>query len=100
MFCFILRFKSQNEIYFSGIPVLYIDYAAIWNFHNVIPNECANITKRLTNSKSKLEEEFLTTCYDLIRNFTVQFSFKSLTFTVRKKDKNVCLSRNKNEIYE
>nr|XP_022288797.1 uncharacterized protein LOC111100913 isoform X2 [Crassostrea virginica] len=65
------------------IPLLYIQYAVIWNFHNIIPNECANITVRLNNSKSTLEEDFLKPCDTLNLNFTVRFTFETLTFTVK-----------------
>lgn len=99
MFCFIRRSKSQDEFFFSDIPLLYIQYAVIWNFHNIIPNECANITVRLNNSKSTLEEDFLKPCDTLNLNFTVRFTFETLTFTVRKtRDKNVWPSRCTDEI--
>ena len=69
---------------FSVIPVLHIEYDAIWSFQNVIPKACTNITIRLNSSKNTLEEAFLEQCEVLIDNYTVQFTYMVLAFQVRK----------------
>ena len=75
---------TQNVILFSEIPVLHIEYDAIWSFQNVLPKACANITIRLNSSKNTLEEAFLEQCKLLINNYTVQFHYMVLAFKVRK----------------
>lgn len=76
---FILCFKI-----IIGIPDLYIEYAAIWRFYNVIPNNCANITIQLNNAENMLEEAFSKACQYLFENLTVHFTFETLAFTVTK----------------
>lgn len=90
------NFETSN-IFLSGIPLLYIEYAAIWRFHNVIPNDCANITIRLNNSKSITEEAFSKACKYLVPNFTVHVTFETVVFEVRNTSRirNVCISRYK-----
>ncbi|XP_078336581.1 uncharacterized protein LOC111100916 isoform X2 [Crassostrea virginica] len=63
------------------VPVLYIEYAAIWKFQ-IIPYTCANMIIRLNNSENTLEEEFSKECKKLIKNFTVHFTFETLAFSV------------------
>ena len=73
-------------IFFLGIPLLHIEYAAIWSVHNVLPSTCSNMIERLKNSKNTLEEEFSKACKTLNMNFTVHFTFETLAFSVRKTD--------------
>ena len=92
----VLRFQN----FFSGIPLLYIQYAAIWRFLNVIPKTCANITIRLNNSKSTTEEAFSNACKYVHQNSTVHFTYETLAFTVRNPSwiRIICILRYKNEM--
>nr|XP_022287459.1 uncharacterized protein LOC111100125 [Crassostrea virginica] len=74
--------NGETQRIYSCIPLLFIEYAAIWRFHNVIPNDCANITIRLNNSKSTTEEAFSKACKYLVPNFTVHVTFETVVFEV------------------
>lgn len=65
-----------------GNPLVFVHYSAIWNFTEVLPSKCPNISKRLDTLKDLLEKTLAENCKELDINATVQFTYSFLSFQV------------------
>lgn len=76
--------KSEYTVFLLGIPVIYVTYSVIWKINNVVPSNCANVSKRLLSTAEMLEERLSSVCSRLI-NSTVNFTYSmngSLVFII------------------
>lgn len=71
---------KQLPFFLTGVPVVSVIYSAVWNFSEIQPSNCNNISIRLDNLKEELEEKFANRCQDIYINATVQFRYSFLSF--------------------
>lgn len=77
--------KSEYTVFLLGIPVIYVTYSVIWKINNVVPSNCANVSKRLLSTAEMLEERLSSVCSLLPINSTVNFTYSmdgSLVFII------------------
>lgn len=77
--------KSEYPVFLLGIPVSYVTYSVIWKINNVVPSNCANVSKRLLSTAEMLEERLSSVCSILTINSTVNFTYSmngSLVFII------------------
>lgn len=67
--------KSEYTVFLLGIPVIYVTYSVIWKINNVVPSNCANVSKRLLSTAEMLEERLSSVCSLLTINSTVNFTY-------------------------
>lgn len=65
-----------------AIPEVSVTYSTIWNFTDIIPYFCGNISTHLNTSTPILEETFVNQCQNLIIHRSVKIAFSTLAFTV------------------
>lgn len=66
----------------KAIPEVSVTYSTIWNFTDIIPYFCGNISTHLNTSTPILEETFVNQCQNLIIHRSVKIAFSTLAFTV------------------
>lgn len=74
-----------KNVFFSlhlAIPEVSVTYSTIWNFTDIIPYFCGNISTHLNTSTPILEETFVNQCQNLIIHRSVKIAFSTLAFTV------------------
>lgn len=77
--------KSEYTVFLLGRPVIYVTYSVIWKINNVVPSNCANVSKRLLSTAKMLEERLTSVCSQLTINSAVNFTFSmngSLVFII------------------
>lgn len=77
--------KSEYTVFLLGIPVIYVTHSVIWKINNVVPSNCANVSKRLLSTAKMLEERLTSVCSQLTINSAVNFTFSmngSLVFII------------------
>nr|XP_034332900.1 uncharacterized protein LOC117691283 [Crassostrea gigas] len=57
------------------IPVISVDYDALWTFEDVQPSSCYNIAMQLNNSVDVIEKEFCNICQEFPLNATAMFTY-------------------------
>lgn len=81
-------YSCQNGVWVPMLPsckrnpLVFVHYSAIWNFTEVLPSKCPNISKRLDTLKDLLEKTLAENCKELDINATVQFTYSFLSFQV------------------
>lgn len=65
-----------------GIPVIDVDYVALWTFGNVAPASCDSIAMKLNDSVDVIQEEFSNTCQEMAVNATTMFSYSMVASEV------------------
>lgn len=75
---------AKNVFFFLhlAIPEVSVTYSTIWNFTDIIPYFCGNISTHLNTSTPILEETFVNQCQNLIIHRSVKIAFSTLAFTV------------------
>lgn len=77
--------KSEYTVFLLGIPVIYVTYSVIWKINNVVPSNCANVSKRLMSTTEMLDERLTFVCSEMTINSTVNFTYSingSLVFII------------------
>lgn len=72
----------KQLFFYTDVPVVFVTYSAVWNFSEIRPSNCNNISILLGNLKEELEEGFANRCQLLNINATVQFRYSFLSFMV------------------
>lgn len=72
----------MSIFFFSGTPVVIIEYMAAWIFNNVVPSSCDNISTVLSHSETMLND-ILSVCNMLAVDVNMTFMFTTLTFGVK-----------------
>ena len=70
------------QYFFSGTPVVIIEYMAAWIFNNVVPSSCDNISTVLNHSETMLND-ILGVCNMLAVDVNMTFMFTTLAFRVK-----------------
>lgn len=77
--------KKWITVFLLGIPVIYVTYSVIWKINNVVPSNCANVSKQLSSTAKMFEERLSSACSLLTINSTVNFTYSmngSLVFII------------------
>lgn len=71
------------RILYTGIPVVIVTYSAIWEFQDILPSLCNNITARLEEQEEELGNTCLIQCqFGFNINITTKFTYSNLAFWV------------------
>ena len=79
-----ISMKIHNKVSSSGIPTVHIEYMATWNFINILPKECDDISLLLNHTEAVLED-VLRLCNTTAVDFNMTFSYRTFAFMVKIK---------------